>query len=147
MKTAQFLDKGKFESLTEAKRAYEGLTLPFRHDGGEIQFFHSMLPTPHASGATKLEITKAEKISIPLPTPKQEPVPEAPVEPAEAQPVPQEMDCRVPASFLANYEQAWIDGSCCGAVVTIGDQDYIIVKRTIGDETACGGGESCRYSV
>lgn len=40
------------------------------------------------------------------------------------------------------YERGWRIGACCGALVELNGTYYIIVKRSIGIDTTCGGGES-----
>ena len=46
------------------------------------------------------------------------------------------------ASHLAWYKNGWETGRCCGTTATIGGQEYIIFKRSIGHDNKCGGGES-----
>lgn len=40
------------------------------------------------------------------------------------------------------YERGWRIGACCGAFLEIDGQQWIVVKRSIGIDTTCGGGES-----
>ena len=40
------------------------------------------------------------------------------------------------------YERGWRIGACCGALVEIDGVKWIVVKRSIGIDTSCGGGES-----
>ncbi len=40
------------------------------------------------------------------------------------------------------YERGWRIGACCGAFVEVEGQQWIVVKRSIGIDTSCGGGES-----
>lgn len=52
------------------------------------------------------------------------------------------------AGCLMPYKQVvWLErghriGAACSAVVELDGQEYIIVKRSIGDDSTCGGGES-----
>ena len=40
------------------------------------------------------------------------------------------------------YERGWRIGACCGAYVEVDGQQWLVVKRSIGVDTSCGGGES-----
>lgn len=40
------------------------------------------------------------------------------------------------------YERGWRIGACCGALVEIDGVKWIVVKRSIGIDVSCGGGES-----
>lgn len=40
------------------------------------------------------------------------------------------------------YERGWRIGACCGALVKLGSDYWIVVKRSIGIDISCGGGES-----
>lgn len=123
--TAQFLNKGRYKSGIEAKSAYEGLNVPFSHIGGPVEFWLPVVGTTIVSGQIEIEITKS------VPTHDQ-----ITLEPAAAQ------FCSMTGKHLLWYQSEWEAGNCCGVVVTLNGQDYIIVKKTLGDDQACGGGES-----
>jgi hypothetical protein len=155
-KTIQFLDKGRFELLTDAKNAYEGLSLAFDHDGGDVHFYFPSLPNPNSSGNIEISIEPVEvepvgpikkqgldTLSTPAPVKKKPKRRSAlqqvgVVDAEEIAP----FTCSMSATHLLWYEKGWISGTCCGLVVNIGGQDYIVFKRGIGDDNACGGGES-----
>lgn len=40
------------------------------------------------------------------------------------------------------YEAGWRTGACCGVEVVAGGITWIVVKRSIGNDVTCGGGES-----
>ena len=40
------------------------------------------------------------------------------------------------------YERGWRIGACCGAKITIDGTTWLVVKRSIGTDISCGGGES-----
>lgn len=56
--------------------------------------------------------------------------------------VPEKRNCVMSLSHLTWYERGWVNKTCCGVVINILGQDYIIFKRSIGLDTGCGGGES-----
>jgi hypothetical protein len=139
-RAAQFLNKGRFESLADAKNAYEGLSLAFNHDGGNIYVYFPVLPNPDSSGNAVVII---ESIGIQTPEPQQSIEHALPkVEVVEAEQGIAQFTCSMDASHLRWYENGWKANKCCGLVTNIGGQDYIIFKRSIGDDIACGGGES-----
>jgi hypothetical protein len=124
-KLSQFLLKGKFKSAGQSQNAYVGLTLPFHHEGGDISIFYGVLSGSVDHGITKIKI---QKQASPLQTIN----------------INNDLDsrtCRITKSKLQWYEQKWLKKECCGAVVEIAGQDYIIIKCSIGDEDQCGGGE------
>lgn len=154
-RTTRFLDKGKFSALVDAKSAYEGLTSSFNHDGGEVSFYFKMLPSRHTSGSVALSIRKAR----PQPEPeeddasiKSQPAPDVkpPIHKQSKQRLnkPQQLSqnasnrCRMAINKLSWYQRGWDNEKCCGCVVNVSGQDYIIIKRSVGDDRSCGGGES-----
>lgn len=50
--------------------------------------------------------------------------------------------CQLHYKQVQWYERGWRIGACCGALVEVGGVHYIVVKRSIGTDTTCGGGES-----
>ena len=50
--------------------------------------------------------------------------------------------CQMHYKQVQWYERGWRIGACCGALVQIGGAFYIVVKRSIGVDTTCGGGEN-----
>ena len=152
-KVTKFLDKGRFDSLIDAKNSYEGLSLAFNHDGGNVYVYFPIMPTPDASGSASIKIEPVGFTSQPSIKPSQPAFVKAEVskqkrfvppkvEMVEAEKRPVQFICSMSKSHLNWYEKGWDVGKCCGLVVNIGGQDYIIFKRGIGEDDACGGGES-----
>jgi hypothetical protein len=141
-RSVQFLDKGQFDSLIDAKSAYEGLSLSFHHEGGLVSLWLPMMPSQVSAGTIEVIVRPAqasppqEKIA-PEPTPT--PILQAEPETVNAEPIDM---CGMTISHLAWYQQGWETGNCCGLVMNIMGQDYIIVKRSIGIDMNCGGGEA-----
>jgi hypothetical protein len=50
--------------------------------------------------------------------------------------------CQMHYKQVQWYERGWRIGACCGALVQEGGVDFIVVKRSIGTDMSCGGGES-----
>lgn len=139
-----FLDQGSYGSLEDARNAYEGLSISFDHDGGDIKLYlPSLLPT-NAAGMVEVAVMPVFT-SEPASTPQ-----EAPVIDATRKEVPVantlsrdlSLGCEMDVNHLRWYEKGWIEKRGCGAVVSVAGQDYIIVKRGIGSVHNCGGGES-----
>lgn len=133
-KQVRFLNKGKFDSLVAAKSAYEGLTLSFEHDGGDVGAFFHMIPIANVSGSILLDIVADGAIN---PVVELEQVDEPAIESVD-----REFSCKMPRRHLEWYKRSWDTGNCCGVIVNVAGQDYIVVKKTIGNDLLCGGGES-----
>lgn len=149
IKTTEFLDKGSYGSLEDAQDAYEGLNIEFHHDGGYIGLYlPSLLPT-NAAGFVELQIHPIVDV-VPTNEPKE---PEK-VQAAAVSPTPErfsqtkildrsiKLHCAMDVNHLRWYELGWAENRGCGLVVNISGQDYIIFKRGINNDDACGGGES-----
>tara|TARA_R100001244_G_scaffold25113_4_gene25567 strand:+ start:25983 stop:30950 length:4968 start_codon:yes stop_codon:yes gene_type:complete len=58
-------------------------------------------------------------------------------------PIPPGSGCQMHYKQVEWYERGWRIGACCGALIEVGtDNWWVIVKRSIGIDTTCGGGES-----
>jgi hypothetical protein len=57
-----------------------------------------------------------------------------------AQPL-DDISVEISSSKINWFENSWKSGRSCGVVVRLAGQDYIIFKRSIGDDYKCGGGE------
>ncbi len=136
-KFAKFLNKGHFQSLLEAKSAYEGLTNNFRHDGGIVEFYCNMFPTPNASGSIDISVLRNNEIPRVVSV-------EGKLSEVHKSRTKNDISCRMPLNRLKWYENGWRSNKGCGLVVNISGQDYIIIKRSVGEDTSCGGGESER---
>jgi hypothetical protein len=120
--TAKFLNKGIYSDLQHARSAYEGLSIIFDHAGGEIGAYFNMLPTADVSGAISVRIRKERSLDT-----------DKPVEQVSIVSASNESSCLMDASHLAWYERGWVGGQCCGMIMELYGQDYIIIKRSIGD--------------
>ena len=101
-KVYKFLNKGKFRDLVDSQSAYEGLSLNFVHDGGEINAFFKSLPSRDSSGRTVIRFDKVNGSEEFL------------------------VDC----SIIKSYEDSWRSGESDGFVVSVGGQDYVVIKRS-----------------
>lgn len=139
IKTTKFLDKGHFDSLLEAKNAYEGLTTAFEHEGGLVHIYYNIFPTAKASGDIELSLLKkSQNTPEKVEAQKVEEAPKPEIKPSSID----NITCRMQSNKLHWYRNSWLSGKCCGCVVNVSGQDYIIMKRSIGDDVSCGGGES-----
>jgi hypothetical protein len=50
--------------------------------------------------------------------------------------------CHMSLSQLMFYEGGWISKACCGALVEVGGVRWLVVKRSVGVDVTCGGGEN-----
>jgi hypothetical protein len=117
-----FLNKGKFKELEHLKNAYNGLSVLFEHEGGLIKLYNQEPAHGEESGNTVISIRHVEKISRTILLP--------------------DGHCPMDISHLQWYGKGWYNDRCCGLVVNVAGQDFIVMKRSIGNETSCGGGES-----
>ena len=140
-KIVQFIDKGSYDSASAAKSAYDGLTVAFDHDGGNILMFLPSVSTRMATGQVKIAITNQQpnisKLINEDAYAEIESIADINVEPEiEEDSVPMDI-----ASWR-EYEKSWQEGKCCGIIVNLSGQEYIILKRSFEDDDSCGGGES-----
>lgn len=112
-KIARFLNKGAYSKLEHAKAAYEGLTISFDHAGGEVAAFYNMLPSTNVSGSVEIEFFRESDI----------------------QTIQSITSCDLDVSDLTLFQNAWDRGECCGLVVELFGQDYIILLS----DKHCGG--------
>ena len=124
-------DFGNIPDEEDAKDAYIGIKFSFVHVGGEVRaWFPDPIPQDN-SGFVTLCIKAASCFEFATEPTAQDftvfPVPDT---------------CEMPVSQLIWYERGWRIGACCGAHVSIGSAQFIVVKRSIGIDTTCGGGES-----
>lgn len=106
-KIVRFLNKGAYAHTKQAKSAYEGLTVSFDHAGGEVNAFYNMLPTTNVSGDIEIKFKQIEREI------KQNKAPRT--------------SCYLEVSDLALYKEAWERQECCGLVVELQGQDYLIL--------------------
>lgn len=135
-KVVSFLDKGRYDNKYDAQEAYEGLTLAFNHDGGEVAMYLPSFVSSEMSGTANIDI-------IPIdPQPTTVSKQDTKIRTIGEQQDQQDFYCTMSSSHLNWYRAGWEQGKCCGLVVRVAGQQYIIFKRGLGDDDACGGGES-----
>jgi hypothetical protein len=139
-RSISFMNKGQYDILKDARNAYEGLSLGFEHQGGEVKVYYPVIPSVNVAGNAVVSISLKSSIKIVKNQKLAEPHKLA----ESMQELVQEQEMlsgfKMPASKLAWYSESWNSGICCGMVANIGGQDYIIIKRSIGDNKSCGGG-------
>jgi len=143
-KIVQFIDKGSYDSASAAKSAYDGLTVAFDHDGGNILMFLPSVSARMATGNVVITIAKQQlNISKFIGEDAYAEIEsiadmDAPLEDL----APEEDSVAMDISSWREYEKSWREGKCCGIIVNLSGQDYIILKRSFEDDDSCGGGES-----
>lgn len=140
-KVSSILDKGRYNELSDAKSAYENLSLVIDHDGGEVAFFFPAYIANSMTGDATLEISAImDPQMVIVPHNDEDTLEEK--HHLKDQQADQQFYCSMTSSHLNWYKSGWEHGLCCGMVVNVAGQEYIIVKRGIGIDDACGGGES-----
>lgn len=129
-KIIRFMDKGEYDNQDESQQAYNGLTLSFKHSGGFVSIW-APSTTETVSGTTTLEINKINEYNKII----QE-------KPQIAKAITPNNSCTMSIEHLKWYEKSWNSGTCCGLVVNVIGQDYIVIKKSIGNDLECGGGET-----
>jgi hypothetical protein len=134
-RSISFLNKGQYDSLKDARNAYEGLSLGFEHQGGDVKVYYPVMPSIDVAGKAEVAIKLTAKAA-------NQPVIEQPIvqQAVQAEPQDNSIEFEVTADKVKWLSESWNAGLCCGMVVNIGGQDYIIVKRSVGDNKSCGGG-------
>jgi hypothetical protein len=144
-RASNFLDKGEFSALIDGRNAYEGLTLPFSHDGGTASFYFPIIPQKRAAGEVQIQIQQATPI-VQKAAVEVEEQPKTRKRPRKTEKIIPVSDgtltCLLDTSHLRWYERGWQTGNCCGLVVDLGGQEYIVVKRSLDGDDNCGGGEN-----
>jgi len=132
-------DYGKFSDQDEARRNYSGSSFGFSHSGGLVKLW--AVAPQYSSGLLTLAIIRKECYDECNP-----PVSggstgvtagDTPTQGSETF-----VDCDMPAEQVSSYQYAWSSGACCGAYVEVGGTGWIVVMRSLGNDTTCGGGES-----
>lgn len=120
---------GEFDSNDDARSAYIGQCFSFVHTGGDIMVWSQSILPENNSGSVSICIRTADCF-------------EAGTEATGAQVGDDVSSCEMAASQVEWYERGWRTDTCCGAHVKIGGVQYLVVKRSIGTDSTCGGGES-----
>lgn len=112
----RFLNKGMFSSKDIAAKAYDGLSVRFYHSGGSVKLWIAS-GINGGDGSVRLKFSGSTKSDKQI-----------------------DLVCSVGVDRLAWYQRGWQAGIGCGAVVSVPGQDFIVVRRSIGSDKSCGGG-------
>ncbi len=115
----EFPFKGAFKAEADARDLYEGQAISIKHSGGMTEWWLPAEMGVLTSGRVDIEISEAAEIPI-------------------AHKVGY---CTLQAIKVSWYQKAWRNRECCGCVINIMGQDYIIIRKSVGDDLSCGGGE------
>ena len=125
---------GFFSDLEEANNAYGNSSFSFSHQGGQIKIW---APISCVSGLMGIELQRKECFDLALETGAGTDMTEY-----EKFVKGEDFDCFMTAEHVSFYESSWIGRACCGAVVDISGAKWIVIKKSIGADPTCGGGES-----
>lgn len=125
-------DLGAFIEEEDAENYYVGNSFSFQHLGGDVKMW---IPQSNHSGVMEIEIVKKECLEEAV----------TGTAATDLDPAPEYgtlLECDMPLEHINFYQFGWKSGACCGALVEYGGVKWIVVKRSIGTDTTCGGGES-----
>lgn len=139
--TISIPDFGAFTESDTAKVNFIGSRVAFVHTGGEIKVFSNI---DNCTGVVQAIFTEAYTHVLPATAITDTDVcPPAPVIPPGDPDVDSEsFNCDINLEQVLWYEVGWRTGACCGAYLSAGGVGWIIVKRSLGSDTTCGGGET-----
>jgi hypothetical protein len=124
---------GNFNSELTAQEYYVGNSFSFQHMGGDVRIW---VPESNmSSGLMELEIQTADCFNADRILTTESTADEGEVS-NEFEP------CDMPLDHLNFYEFGWQNQACCGAHVQLGGVQWLVIKRSIGTDDTCGGGES-----
>ena len=126
------IDLGSPNDELVARNLYLGNSFGFAHVGGVVK---AWLPETAQSGKLKLSIRRKICFETDL-FPGTGTNLEVQDEPATFS------TCDMSTDQILFYEIGWKTGACCGFSVDLDGLKFIIVQRSIGTDTTCGGGES-----
>lgn len=131
-------DLGNFVDETEAALNYQGNSLSFSHTGGDVKIW---VPGGVANTGTaqvmEVQIQTRDCLDQEVLGTAQTAITEGDDE------VFGVFDgCDMTTDQVNFYEAGWKARSGCAAHVKIGNVQWIVIKRSIGNDTTCGGGES-----
>ena len=138
-RSTSFLNKGQYDNLSDARNAYEGLSLGFRHAGGSIKLYYPILPSSEMSGRALVTIktSSVESFKTPTISKAKEIQPQVVKQQSENS---KQMEFSISSDKLKWLSESWLSGKCCGVIINMSGQDFIIIKRSVGDDASCGGG-------
>lgn len=129
---------GVFSDVVIASQHYHGNSFSFSHIGGVIKVWSAQQGS--GNGSLRVAIRKKncfEKFDRSGPLFGQ-----APANFTRSRAASEFTTCQMSLGQLMFYEGGWSSKACCGALVDIGGAKWLIIKRSIGDDTSCGGGEN-----
>ncbi len=122
----RFPNLGTFEDNEAARLAYNFQTIAFIHAGGSIRLWFTDDNAADNGGTVKICIRPARCYE----------------EEGTGGTGPVGFDCSMFFAHIDWYERGWRIGACCGADLEIDGTRYLVVRRSIGADVTCGGGES-----
>lgn len=128
-------DMGSFSDLTTALNIYLGNSFGFTHKGGDIRAWTNANNPGGNSGSLRLTIRTKACVDVQPPafgTGTSSPI------------FPTFSLCEMTLDQILFYEAGWKSKACCGAYVDVGGVRWLVVQRSIGNDTSCGGGESAQ---
>ncbi len=114
--------------LAVATTMYSQTVVEMDHAGGSVDAYMPASIPKNTGGALTLRFTK--KADAPARSDIETPI---------------AFGCIVSQAKLNEYEIAWNSGQCCGMVMRIAGQDYIVMKRSLPNDPGCGGGEDPEF--
>lgn len=132
-------DLGKFATEQEARDYYIGNSFSFEHVGGDVKIWIPEAPGFNDSEQHVLEI---QIQTVDCFNAVQESVSTVGSDATGDAVVPEFIPCDMSLEHINFYEFGWTSKTCCGALVDVAGVKWIIVKRSIGADITCGGGES-----
>lgn len=129
-------DYGVFNTADAAEKMYLGSSFCFIHEGGTIKIW--AITQPSCSGAVTVSIYR--KVCLEQQTPAVTDGSDA-TSPPEIE-FPGFTHCDMNLDQVDFYECGWLAEGCCGVWLKAGGTQWIIIKRSIGDDASCGGGEN-----
>jgi hypothetical protein len=126
-------DLGSFSDFNTALNTYLGNSFGFSHQGGSIRAWSNAQNPGGSSGTIRLTIRTKACVDT------------APVVDGTVPPTiqfPEFTTCDMTLDQILFYEAGWKSKACCGVYVEIEGTKWLVVQRSIGADTSCGGGES-----
>ena len=132
-------DVGSFPDDVEASNNYLGNSFGFQHIGGDVKIW---IPQSNRQGIMEVEIQKQECFDLVGPDINTSMT--APEDAVESDPsfTGEFVPCDMSLEHLNFYEVGWKSKACCGAFLEAGGTKWIVVFRSLGADSSCGGGES-----
>jgi hypothetical protein len=123
---------GLFPAEEEAHNQYINSSISFKNAGSSIRIWANKLVGGATSGVLKVRIQRRECFSF-----------ETEIEEGTGATdlLFPDFYCDMPANHIRSYQFSWQTSNCCGFIVEAGSVNWIVVKRSLGNDRTCGGGE------